>query len=69
MSNTLRKGDKVQWNTSQGPTTGTVEKRLTAPCDIEGHHVAASKDDPQYLVVSDSSGKHAAHKPAALRKT
>jgi hypothetical protein len=30
--------------------------------------VAASKDEPQYLVVSDTSGKQAAHKPDALKK-
>ena len=30
--------------------------------------MAASKDEPQYLVVSDKSGKEAAHKPGALEK-
>jgi hypothetical protein len=64
----FRKGDKVSWNTSQGRTHGKVEKKLTSPTDIGGHHVAASKDEPQYLVVSDTSGKQAAHKPDALKK-
>lgn len=68
MTGTFRKGDKVRWNTSQGTTEGTVEKKLTAPCDIKGHHVAASSDDPQYLVTSDRSGHPAAHKPDALSK-
>jgi hypothetical protein len=31
--------------------------------DIKGHRVAASKDDPQYLVET-GGGKRAAHKPA-----
>lgn len=64
----LHKGDKVEWNTSQGKTHGTVERKLTSPTDIQGHHVAASKDNPEYLVKSDKSGKVAAHKPEALKK-
>jgi hypothetical protein len=30
--------------------------------------VAASKDEPQYLVKSDKSGREAVHKPDALKK-
>jgi DUF2945 family protein len=30
--------------------------------------VAASKDNPQYIVKSDKSGREAAHKPGELRK-
>ncbi|MEG3192066.1 MULTISPECIES: DUF2945 domain-containing protein [Novilysobacter] len=36
---------------------------------IKSHKVAASPEDPQYLVVSDKSGKRAAHKPDALKPT
>ncbi len=68
MSKRLKAGDKVAWNTSQGPTSGTVKKTLKHPTDIKGHHVAASTDDPQYLVQSEKSGELAAHKPGALRK-
>ena len=68
MTETFKKGDKVTWNTSQGKTTGTVKQKLTSPTEIKGHHMAASKENPQYLVVSDSSGEEAAHKPEALSK-
>jgi len=68
MTNTFRKGDKVAWHSSQGTVHGTVLKKLTEPTDIKGHHVAASPDDPQYLVQSDKSGAEAAHKPDALKK-
>jgi hypothetical protein len=64
----LNKGDKVEWNTSQGTTTGEVQKKLTSPTDIKGHHVAASKENPEYLVESDKTGKEAAHKPDSLKK-
>jgi hypothetical protein len=68
MAEELKKGDKVKWNTAQGETTGKVEKKLTSPIDISGHHVAASEDNPQYLVTSDKTGKQAAHKLDALEK-
>lgn len=63
-----KRGDKVQWETSQGTTTGKVERKLTAPAKIKGHAIAASKENPEFLVVSDKTGAKAAHKPAALKK-
>ena len=68
-----KQGDKVAWNTPQGETTGTVERKLTEDARIgndgqKGTKVSASADDPRYVVTSDKSGKRAAHKPGALRK-
>ena len=37
--------------------------------DIKGHHVAASPENPEYLVRSDRTGQVAAHKREALRKS
>lgn len=68
MAKKFEKGDRVEWNTSQGKTEGTVEKKLTSPMKIKDHEVAASKSNPEYLVESSKSGKKAAHKPEALRK-
>jgi hypothetical protein len=68
MTQTFKAGDKVEWHSSQGAVRGTVRKKLTAPTDIKGHHVAASEENPEYLVVSDETGAEAAHKPSALRK-
>jgi hypothetical protein len=68
VSEEFKKGDKVEWKTSQGTTTGVVKKKLTSPTDIKGHHVAASQDNPEYLVESDKTGKEAAHKPEFLKK-
>jgi hypothetical protein len=68
MTENFKKGDRVEWKTSQGKTTGEVKKKLTSETDIKGHHVAASKDNPEYLVESDKSGKEAAHKPESLKK-
>lgn len=64
----LTKGDEVEWNTSQGKTRGKVVRKLTSPMKIKGHKVAASDDNPDFLVESDKSGERAAHKPKSLRK-
>ncbi|MBD6616781.1 DUF2945 domain-containing protein [Komarekiella sp. 'clone 1'] len=68
MTEQFKKGDKVEWNTAQGKTIGKIVKKLTSPTDVKGHHVAASEDNPEYLVESDNTGNQAAHKPDALRK-
>ena len=69
MADKFKKGDKVEWETSQGTTSGTVKKKLTEPTDIKGHYVAASEDNPEYLVESEKTGAEAAHKPDALKKS
>jgi hypothetical protein len=68
MTKELKKGDQVEWDTSQGKTHGRVEKKQTSKTHIKGHKVAASKDNPQFIVRSEKSGKKAAHKPEELRK-
>lgn len=59
----LGKGDKVEWETSQGKTEGKVVKKQTTSTKIKGHEVKASKSDPQYIVESAKTGRRAAHKP------
>jgi hypothetical protein len=67
MSKTLKPGTDVSWDTTQGETHGTVEKKVTSPTRVKGHVAKASKDDPQYLVKSAKTGAEAVHKPEALR--
>lgn len=68
MSDALKKGDHVEWSTSQGKTTGTVTKKVTGTAKAGGHTAKASSGEPQYEVKSDKSGKTAIHKPDALKK-
>lgn len=68
MTDVFNIGDKVQWHSPQGAVQGTIKKKLTSPVNIQGHHVAASPDNPEYLVVSDKTGAEAAHKASALEK-
>lgn len=68
MTEKLKKGDTVEWETSQGKTSGTIKKKLTEAVDIKGHYVAASEENPEFLVESDKTGRQAAHKPESLNK-
>jgi hypothetical protein len=68
MATSHKVGDKVAWDSSGGHSTGKIVKKQSAPTRIKGHKVAATKDDPQYIVKSDKSGKVAAHKPGELKK-
>ena len=68
MTKALKKGDKVSWDSAGGHSVGHVVKKQTTTTTIKGHKIAATKDDPQYIVESDKSGKRAAHKPGELRK-
>ncbi|HEX8373628.1 MAG TPA: DUF2945 domain-containing protein [Geminicoccaceae bacterium] len=68
MPESLKKGDKVSWDTSRGKTHGEVVEKLTSPKQIKGHVAKASKEEPQYLVESDKTGAQAAHKPEELEK-
>jgi hypothetical protein len=64
----FKQGDRVEWNTPQGKTQGTVKEKLTSETEVGGQKVNASEDDPRYLVESEKSGKEAAHNPDALSK-
>ncbi|MCY7316329.1 MAG: DUF2945 domain-containing protein [Rubrivivax sp.] len=66
--NKLKRGDKVEWNTPQGATHGTVVRAIRGTAKVEGHTAHASPQEPQWEVVSDKTGKSAIHKPAALKK-
>jgi hypothetical protein len=67
MTKQLKNGDQVSWNSHGGKAHGKVVKKVTSPLTIKGHKVAASKDNPEYLVETDD-GKCAAHKADALTK-
>ena len=62
----LHKGDHVTWSSHGSKVPGKVEKKITSDTEAGGRTVKASRDDPQYLVESDKSGKEAVHKPSAL---
>ena len=64
----IEPGDKVAWRSSGGRSVGRVLRKATSRTTIKGHVVAASPDNPEYIVRSDKSGGVAAHRPAALKR-
>jgi hypothetical protein len=60
-------GDEVTWRSHGSTARGKVEKKITGRQEEAGRTVAASPDDPQYVVRSEKSGKKAVHRPSALR--
>ena len=69
MTDPLPPGTKVSWNTPQGPTKGTVKRKISGRAKAGGHTAEATPGEPQYEVQSAKTGKTAIHKPQALKKT
>ncbi|MFD6277486.1 DUF2945 domain-containing protein [Streptomyces sp. NPDC060209] len=64
----LDKGDEVSWSSHGQTVPGKVKKKITGRAEAAGRTVDASKDEPQYEVESEKSGRRAVHKPQSLRK-
>lgn len=67
MPKELKKGDRVSWKSHGGTAEGRVVKKISSPTQIKGHRVAASPDNPKFIVETEE-GKRAAHKPDALKR-
>ena len=68
MAKQLKKGDEVTWQSHGQTVPGAVEKKIAKRTEEAGRTVAASPDDPQYLVKSAKTGKEAVHKPESLKR-
>lgn len=68
MTPKFKVGDHVQWNSEAGRVRGTIKKRITSAIKFKGYTVHASKEEPQYLIKSDTTDHLAMHKGSALKK-
>ena len=68
MPEEFRRGDRVEWNFRGRPVVGKVRRKLTKRTEIGGRPVAASNDDPRYVVRSDRSGKETTRRATTLRR-
>ena len=68
MPQEFRRGERVEWNFRGRKVIGTIRRRLTARTEIGGQVVAATKEDPRYVVRSERSGKETKRRPGALRR-
>jgi hypothetical protein len=67
VTNKLHEGDRVSWKSHGGEAHGKVVEKITHATRIKGHKVAASADNPEFIVETEE-GKRAAHKPGAVHK-
>ena len=70
MTKKLKKGDDVEWHSHGATITGKVMNKIAESKKIEiaGRQVRASTKKPQYLVMSNKTGRKAVHKLSALNK-
>jgi hypothetical protein len=61
-------GDHVEWNSEAGLVRGTIKKKMTSAVTFKGYTVRASKEEPQYLIKSDTTDHLAMHRGSALKK-
>lgn len=61
-------GDHVEWNSEAGSVRGTIRKKVTSAIKFKTYTVRASKEEPQYLIKSDTTEHLAMHKGSALKK-
>lgn len=68
MSKEFKVGDHVEWNSEVGRVRGVIKKKITKEITFKGYTVHASKEEPQYLIKSDTTDHLAMHKGSALKK-
>lgn len=68
MAKDFNVGDHVSWNSEAGHVKGVIKKIITSEIVFKGYTVHASKEEPQYLIKSDTTDHMAMHKGSALTK-
>lgn len=63
MGQAFKQGDKVEWNTPQGKTTGTVQKRVTTATKVDGTELRGTRTTPS----TSSRAKRPASAPGTRR--
>jgi len=68
MKKDIKVGDHVEWNSEAGRVRGTIKKKITSAIKFKTYTARASKEEPQYLIESDTTDHLAMHKGSALKK-
>ncbi|MFH8884618.1 DUF2945 domain-containing protein [Streptomyces californicus] len=64
----LSAGDDVSWQSHGHRVDGTVTRKVDERTEAAGRKVDASKEEPQYEVRSEKTGKKAVHRPESLKR-
>ncbi len=67
MPKTFKRGDHVEWNSEAGRVRGIIVKKVVSEVRFKGYTHHASKDEPQYIIQSDTTDHVAIHKGSALK--
>jgi hypothetical protein len=67
MSKTFKRGDHVEWNSEAGRVRGVIVKKVISAVRFKGYVHHASKDEPQYIIKSQTTDHVAIHKGRALK--
>ena len=68
MPKMFKRGDHVEWNSEAGRVRGVIVKKVVSNIRIKGYVHHASKDEPQYVIKSDTTEHVAIHKGQALER-
>lgn len=68
MPTDFKRGDHVEWNSEAGRVRGTIQKKVTSEITFKGYKRHASKEEPQYIIKSDTTDHIAIHKGSALKR-
>lgn len=67
MRKTFKRGDRVEWNSEAGRVRGTILKKVVSDLRFKGYVHHASKEEPQYIIMSEKTDHIAVHRGRALR--
>ena len=67
-SKSFHRGDHVSWNSEAGRVRGHILRVHTGDVDYKGYMHHATRDDPQYEIMSDKTDHVALHKGKTLRR-
>ena len=67
MTESFKRGDRVEWSFRGHTVTGRVRRRLTKRTEVAGQVAAATPHDPRYVVRSDRSKRDTIRRAEALR--
>jgi len=68
MAHAFKVGDHVEWNSEAGRVRGTIKKKVTSEITFKGYTAHASKEQPQYVIKSNTTDHLAMHKGSLLKK-
>ena len=63
----FHQGDRGSWSSHGSRAYGEVQEEIVDRQRVQGHTANASKQDPQYRVRAESTGRDVAHRAEALR--